>query len=288
MKTSVEHLPQSKQEQIQGIVDVIKSVTKPEKIILYGSYARGTYQEDLHSKDGILYEYVSDFDILLIPTVKDLPEYEIQDRIVNRISYKAPVNVLIHYIDQVNEGLEKGQYFFTEILESGILLYDLNSLAFAEPRQLSSAERREIAASDFEFWFNNGKQFLFLAETLLANAIENQSKWNLVPHQLHQAVEAFYGAALLVFTGYKPKTHNLDKYRRYLNGVANEILKVFPNPANDKHELELFSLLKRAYIGGKYKKDFETNVADLNSLIAKVREVQMVVERYCLKKIKNF
>lgn len=117
MKTSIDHLPEVKKEQINKIVDVIKSVVAPEKIILYGSYAKGTYQEDNHIKDGILYEYVSDFDILLILRNQELAEYEIQDKIVNIINYKAPINILICYSDQVNEGLEKGQYFFTEIID---------------------------------------------------------------------------------------------------------------------------------------------------------------------------
>ncbi|SDT43265.1 hypothetical protein SAMN05216490_3460 [Mucilaginibacter mallensis] len=89
MKTSIAHLPETKQEQIYKIIEVIRNIVLPEKIILYGSYAKGTYQEDTHTKDGILYEYISDFDILLILKDKELPEYEIQDRIVNIINYKC-------------------------------------------------------------------------------------------------------------------------------------------------------------------------------------------------------
>ena len=37
---------------------------KLEKIILFGSYARGTWVEDGYVKAGITYEYKSDFDLL--------------------------------------------------------------------------------------------------------------------------------------------------------------------------------------------------------------------------------
>lgn len=288
MKTSINHLPETKQEQIFRIVTVIRNIVVPEKIILYGSYAKGTYQEDKHSKDGILYEYVSDFDILLILKNKDLPEYEIQDKIVNVINYKAPLNVLISYIEQVNEGLEKGQYFFTEIIDTGILLYDEDTVPLAKPRKLSSSERKKIAKEDFDFWFNNGMQFLLSAEILLEDAIKKNKKPNLVAHQLHQAVESFYGTALLVFTGYKPKIHNLDKYRKQLKNISSDILTVFPYPTNDRYELELFSLLKRAYIGGKYKKDFEINVSDLEELIKRVTDLKTIVKKKCFEKIASF
>lgn len=288
MKTSIDHLPEVKKEQINKIVDVIKSVVAPEKIILYGSYAKGTYQEDNHIKDGILYEYVSDFDILLILRNQEIAEYEIQDKIVNIINYKAPINILICYSDQVNEGLEKGQYFFTEIIDTGVLLFDANTVPFAKARLLSSIERKEIAKEDFDFWFNNGSQFLFSAQVLLKDAIKKSKKPNLVAHQLHQAVEALYGTILLVFTGYKPKIHNLEKYRKQLKNISEDVLNVFPYPTNERYEIELFSLLKRAYIGGKYKKDFEVSIPELEQLIKRVKQLKLIVKKLCSEKIASF
>ena len=56
MKTSLNHLPVSKRNQILEIVDIIKEVVSPEKIILFGSYAKGKYVEHRYTgKDGIFY-----------------------------------------------------------------------------------------------------------------------------------------------------------------------------------------------------------------------------------------
>ncbi|WP_454802853.1 hypothetical protein [Mucilaginibacter phyllosphaerae] len=288
MKTSLDYLPETKREQIKNIVDVINTIVDAEKIILYGSYAKGTFQEDNHIKDGTLYEYLSDYDILVVLTNKVLEEYEIQDRIVNTINYKAPLNVFISYFDIVNEGLEKGQYFFTEIIDTGILLFDRNELAFVKPKILTSAERKEKAQQDFEFYYNNGIQFLLSASVLFENAIKEGIKSNLVPHQLHQAVESFYSVVLLVFTGYKPKIHNLDKYRKQIRSLSEDVIKIFPYPTNDIYEVELFSLLKRAYIGGKYKKDFEINNTKLIQLIDRVSLLKVIVRDICLDKINSF
>jgi hypothetical protein len=35
-------------------------------IILFGSYARGGWVEDVYGEDGVIYEYRSDFDILVV------------------------------------------------------------------------------------------------------------------------------------------------------------------------------------------------------------------------------
>jgi len=46
MKKSLKHLPTKKQEKLQKIVTAIqKSCKDVEKIILFGSYARGDYKE---------------------------------------------------------------------------------------------------------------------------------------------------------------------------------------------------------------------------------------------------
>ena len=66
MKTSLLYLPPLKQEQILKVVDIIKEITKPEKIILFGSYAAGTWVEDEYFENGTHYEYISDYDFLII------------------------------------------------------------------------------------------------------------------------------------------------------------------------------------------------------------------------------
>jgi predicted nucleotidyltransferase len=49
MKTSLSHLDAGKQEQILHIVEIIKEEAKPEKIILFGSHARGKKNRDWNS-----------------------------------------------------------------------------------------------------------------------------------------------------------------------------------------------------------------------------------------------
>ena len=69
MKTSLSHLPQQKREEITAIAETLRLMVEPEMIILFGSYSRGDWQEDVYIEDNITYTYNSDFDLLVV--VKD-------------------------------------------------------------------------------------------------------------------------------------------------------------------------------------------------------------------------
>lgn len=93
MKTSLNFLPKEKRQQILDIVVIIKEVVAPEKIILFGSYAKGKYVQHRYTgKDGILYEYVSDFDFLVVTKNNTVKEYELEDIVNSRTQhFKQPV-----------------------------------------------------------------------------------------------------------------------------------------------------------------------------------------------------
>ena len=77
MKTSLDQLPKplppAKLEELAMIKQLIlerfekeNHDFKLEKIILFGSYARGKWVEDSYVQAGITYEYKSDFDMLVV------------------------------------------------------------------------------------------------------------------------------------------------------------------------------------------------------------------------------
>ncbi len=66
MNTSLDHLPQHKQEQLKQVTDIIVKAVDPEKVILFGSHPTGRWVEHRYSEGGITYEYISDYDILVI------------------------------------------------------------------------------------------------------------------------------------------------------------------------------------------------------------------------------
>ena len=75
MKDSLGHLPDRKRAELARIVSIIReSAPQAEMIILFGSYARGDWVQDVTTEGNTTYEYSSDFDILVIVQSKSLAE----------------------------------------------------------------------------------------------------------------------------------------------------------------------------------------------------------------------
>lgn len=282
MNTSITHLPIANQREILRIVDIIREVAEPEKIILFGSYAKGTFTEHTYiGRDGIRYEYVSDYDLLVVTRNAIEKAYELEDKVINRSRmYRSAVNMEIHDIDFINRGLEVGQYFFSDIIKEGILLYDTDNTVFASARELTSKEKLEIAQKDFQWWFDRGTSFLNLVSHVESGRLNDGA------FLLHQVAESFYYATLLTFTGYKPKTHNLGKLRKQAKILSEELYLVFPAESNRK-ENHLFDLLKRGYVDARYRTDYVITKDELETLFIRLKEMQEIVQNISSKYISS-
>src|SRR6187402_2795938 len=88
MNTSLSHLPDYKQQQLKEIAAIIVKAVDPEKVILFGSHKTGRWVEHRYTEGGITYEYISDYDILVITKSGETrKDYEVQDLIENRCVY---------------------------------------------------------------------------------------------------------------------------------------------------------------------------------------------------------
>ncbi len=97
--------------EIQNIVEQIIHKYKPSKIILFGSAARGKYDE------------VNDLDFLIIK--KDVPLYGIDrmrelDGLIDR---NIAADMLVYRPDEFEERIKLGDPFIKTILREGRILY---------------------------------------------------------------------------------------------------------------------------------------------------------------------
>lgn len=280
------HLPADKQRDILEILEIIKEIALPEKVILFGSFARGDWVDDEYVEDGIIYSYRSDFDFLVVTQGSKLKEFDIRNRIENRTrSYKHPVNPLVHELEHINYGLERGQYFFKSIVEGGILLYETKLSAFAKPRPLSKVEQREQALLYYENWVESGVRMFRIAELALKASYEENFVLNEVLFLLHQTVEKLYAGLGLVYYGYKPKTHNIKEYKNYTKGISPEIDNMFINQNSSSEEKRLFEILQKSYIDARYKSNYYVSRADVEDIMDQVKKLKGLILNYCLNHI---
>jgi uncharacterized protein len=279
MKTSIDHLPEKKRAKIAAMVAAIRSVPEVEMILLFGSHARGEQVSDLDTG------YVSDYDLLVVvdnPKAGErAPVWSEVRKKVDRFAQPATAPMIIHDVRELNQEIRRGQFFFSEIVAQGIVLYDSKRFALARPKAATPEERKELAQEYFDQWFTTAEQF-FVAHEFM----RNQGWLPLSAFQLHQATERYFAAALLVFVGTKPTIHDLEKLSALVAPLHPLLAEPFPMAnEDDKH---LFDLLRKAYIEARYKKSYRITAEELVALGGRVRDLAGRVERACRERIASF
>ena len=105
-------------------------VPQAEMIFLFGSYARGDWVDGPHvqGRGRLIIHKRSDYDILVL-TANEYSARDIRlwDKVKDKLAeceLSTHVRIIARDVDFVNYKLRQGQYFFTEICEQGIILYD--------------------------------------------------------------------------------------------------------------------------------------------------------------------
>lgn len=290
MKKSIKRLPKCTQEELTTLLELIRNhVEHCQMVILYGSYARGNYVLwDSKIEFGVRTSYQSDYDLLVV--VANSTAKKVEERL-RRVTTKyhnhfegrrhASPQFVVEHINTVNNNLEISQYFFTDIVKDGIMLYDSGKCELAKPRQLSYKEIRDIAQSEFDTVYPYGVRFLKLANSEFIDESHNTSAF-----LLHQACEKFYNCILLVFTNYRPKNHKLNELGGMVKRFSMELVTVFPQ--NTDIEKECFDLLCRAYIEARYNKDFKITCEQLQYLLSHAEILKEITKRLCTEKIVSY
>jgi len=91
---------------------------------------------------------------------------------------------------------------------------------------------------------------------------------------------------MLVFTNYKPKTHDIEKLGRKAASFDPRFLRAFPRAT--KSEEQAFKLLKKAYIDARYKASYRITKKQLEYLAERVKTLQRLTKRICTEKIESF
>ena len=99
-------------EQINEITRRIVQSFQPEKVILFGSYARGNPTEN------------SDLDLLIIKD-SNIPRYKRGREIRKHLrGLKIPVDLVVYTKDEIHKWRLVKTAFITTVMESGVVLYE--------------------------------------------------------------------------------------------------------------------------------------------------------------------
>ena len=296
MKSERHDLPNAKRHELAFVVDLIRKGfafalarrTMPRlrggrllKIILFGSYARGDWVEDPVGR------YFSDYDLLLVvdrEELTDVPEFwaKTEERLLEELAsgknLRTPVSLIVHSLDDVNEKLRLGRYFFMDIVREGVLLFEEPGHPFAEPKPLSRPEALRETRDYFEEWFESACGF----QRNAGYAIRDKDN-KLAAFLLHQATERYYHCLFLVRTLYSPKTHNLNQLRQLAEAIEPRLKEVWPR--STKFERRCYELLRDAYVKARYSRHYRITDEQLAWLAGRVEALQTIVRELCETRI---
>jgi predicted nucleotidyltransferase/HEPN domain-containing protein len=298
MRTDLDHLPANKQRELERVKQIIfeefadsialatmnwKKKGRIEKLILYGSYARGGWVDEPHTAKG----YRSDFDLLIIVSDKRLTDkvdywLKLEDRLNRELAIDktlhTPVNFIVHTTQEVNDGLAHGRYFFMDVAKDGVALYEYDDKELHTPKPKTPEQALLMAREYLDEWLPGGQQFLEMSR------MATERHWNKKSaFLLHQSAESLYHCVLLVCTFYTPHVHNLGFLRTQAERIDMRLVDVWPREL--KADRSRFEKLKEAYVKARYSKHYRITQDELRWLAERVEELGRAVHAICSERI---
>lgn len=314
--TNIDDLPSHIQDELGQIVKIIKKATIDAKMVwLFGSFARGEQIDDVNVRpDGIVTEYHSDLDLLLVVKqegtgggrAKQRHKNEVLRALETRDVVKPRIHAIFVETKRFDEALGEGQFFYSDIVKEGRLLWDQGH-PLVEPKNMDDPQlRRRLSEGYFHKYyklamsFRQGFEFYY-----------QTGNYSIGLFTLHQMCEHLFHTMLLVYTNYKPRTHDLNGLGQDCGAVFPPIINAFhdvpyremksktPNgcrglfhvqsdPANDTPEQKLWRLLQAAYVDSRYEINFKVEPEEAEALGQKVERLQKVIHKACLEKVQSF
>lgn len=294
MKSEIDHLPAKQQGELGRITQLLmeefarsieratmewKRNGKILKIILFGSYARSDWVDEPDNG------YQSDFDLLIIVSHEDLTDiadhwYIAEDKILRDPAIDRTVNIIVHTMQDVNQALRRGEYFWVDIIRDGIALYELPNHPLAAPQPMTATDAYAMASAYFSAHLKKIDAAIEGAEFYASKGHSNDAAFTL-----HQAVERAYGCFLLTHTFYFPRSHNIKFLRSLAEDKEQRLVAAWPR--DSKVDRRRFELLKRAYVEARYSPSYEIGAGDLAALADAASRLRDIVEQLCIERIER-
>ena len=300
MRADIDHLPHRQQHELERIRTTLltefeAAITsggggtqswrrdgKVLKIILFGSYARTDWVDEPDNG------YLSDFDLLVIVSHEKLTNihdywYVAEDKVLRDPAVGRTVNVIVHTMTEVNQALGRGEYFWTDIIRDGIVLYEMPGFPFARPQPMTAEDASMMARRYFDAKLADTNRWMTTAAFQIVQAKDDGGFKKHAAFSLHQAVETAYVCALLVHTFYFPRSHNIKFLRSLAEDVDQRLTAAWPREG--RPERRRFEMLKRAYVEARYGDQYDISIEDLEALSASAKTLSGLVASVCEERL---
>lgn len=254
-------------------------------MILYGSYAHGTWVDEPHTAKG----FQSDYDLLIIVNDKRLTDRvkywsKLDDRLMRECgvtnTLKTQVNFIVHTLQELNDGLAHGRCFFMDVKHDGIALYQCDDTELHTPKPKTPTRALTMADEYFDEWFPAS-----MRKFKLANDAIEQEFYKEAAFLMHQSTESLCHSVLLVCTFYTRHVHNLGFLRTQAERIDARLTHVWPRET--KRDRARFEKLKEAYVKARYSKHYRITKEELEWLGEQIEKLGRVVHEVCSERLEK-
>lgn len=153
-------------------------------------------------------------------------------------------------------------------------MYDKGTFQIGKPEKLPYREIKQYAEEEYEECFYMGECFLDSGHTAY-----EKGNFKYGSFLLHQACERYYKTFTLVYSGIRPKSHELKVLGAMVRSCSRGFANVFPT--NTPEENKAFDKLCRAYIEARYNRLFTVNKEEYEYMLARTEVLREVTIREC-------
>jgi HEPN domain-containing protein len=254
-------------ELLDPVIYTICRLMPAEKIFLLGTYPANPISP------GVEYDLM----VLIDPGDKR-PMYEFESLISNSCHDLAMISVSVFQIQVVNQLLKAGNLFFSFICDPCKLIFDRG-------RFNTENGQKAVRRSDTDKQVGEFAVLLSKAKAFLSGAMGYQitQDFQLAAFMVHQTVEQGLNAFLSPLMGYRMQTHNLNKLFLYARRFSTRFYEIFPR--NSDREIQLYQIMHKAYIYGRYKNNFQVSQEIIQILIPRSARLLELAENIFYQQI---
>ncbi|MGQ3178550.1 MAG: HEPN domain-containing protein, partial [Blastomonas fulva] len=207
---------------------------------------------------------------------------KLEDRLIRELAIDrtlhTPVNFIVHTLQEVNDGLAHGRYFFMDVAKDGIALHEADDRALHTPKPKTPEQALAMAREYFEEWLPSAQSFLRGYKHAVDDGDHKKAAFDL-----HQTAERLYHTVLLVCTFYTPHVHNLGFLRTQAERIDLRLVDAWPR--DTRIDRARFEKLKEAYVKARYSKHYRITEEELLWLGGCVEELGRAVHAICSERI---
>ena len=253
------------------LAELVLESVNADRIYLIGSELSARRPESVFVPEAPSCKYVSRYHLLVL--INGNEDVNVAaETIENKARQSVPVTAIVMPNVTFTAWLQAGHPFAVTVYTKAVRLWTTDEEETL-PVGMFDGNIQEKNRCVYNEAHNKVTEFIAGADLFM---IRKQTK--LAAFMLHQAAEQCLHGLFELKTGMFLNTHSIDKLLRYGCMVCYRLPEIFQR--NNEKEERVFKLLQKAYVGGRYEKDYSITLSELEIIRSKIMELKEVLKEF--------